>query len=224
MTAVGHLPNGSKGFDCNTRVSAQAAEKFRAAGYKFVVRYVRRALSVSKDITAGEMIDLLQAGLSVMLVQHVGLPGRWMPNRTLGSTYGQVAAEHAKKAGYPLGCTLWCDLEGVPRSSSSVDVIGYCNAWYDAVKAAGYFPGLYVGDSCGLSAKQLFHALKFQAYWAAYNLNRDQYPVVRGVQMQQGAYPKIGHRVDVPYEYDTNEIDADALGGSPFLCLPPFDV
>jgi hypothetical protein len=221
---MGKLPNGSRGFDCNNRVSYAQAQKFKAAGYSFAVRYVRRGLSASRDISPAEMVALLEAGLSIMLVQHVALPG-WRPTATLGATYGATAEEEAQKAGYPLGCTLWCDLEGVASSSAAIDVKAYCNAWYDKVKAAGYIPGLYVGDSPGLNAKQLYYLLRFQAYWRAYNLNADQVPVVRGVQMRQYPYPKPERRVKgISFEYDENVIQADKLGGSPVLCVPPFDV
>jgi hypothetical protein len=53
--------------------------------------------------------------------------------------------------------SVWCD----PQAE---DVIDYCEAWYEAVRAAGYLPGLYVGACALLTGKQLYN-LSFQHYW-----------------------------------------------------------
>lgn len=221
---IGPLPDGTPGFDCNAKVPLSLAKRFYDHGYRFAVRYVRRDLAHHYDISAPEIVDLLKAGLGVMLVQHVAPPG-WHPAKALGSAYGAIAADHAAEVGYPRGCTLWCDLEGVDPRTTPLDVIQFCNAWYEKVQAAGFVPGLYVGDSCRLSAIQLYRDLKFKAYWSAYNLNADNVPAKRGVQMKQKAYPHPGSRVPgVPFEYDVDIIRSDALGGSPVLCLPLFDL
>jgi hypothetical protein len=125
-----------------------------------------------------------------MVVQHVAMPG-WHPTGSLGASYGAIAAEESRMVGVPQGVAVWCDLEGVARRdehgdrTDPRDVISFCNEWHDAVKLAGYDPGLYVGDSCILNAHQLYYNLKFRRYWSAYNLNRDQFPEVRGVCMWQ---------------------------------------
>jgi hypothetical protein len=217
---VGFLPPGSKGFDANTPVSPEMARRFVAAGFTFAVRYVRRAAQNPRDVTTGELVGLLEAGLGLMLVQHVALPD-WRPGATLGTAYGETAAREARGVGLVKGVTLWCDLEGVAAESHPSDVIGYCNAWYDQVYAAGYQPGLYVGDACGLTATQLYRNLRFKRYWSAYNLNRDVYPAIRGVQMRQKPYPAPAARVPgVPFEYDVDVIQADHFGDVPTLLLP----
>ena len=43
-------------------------------------------------------------------------------------------------------------------------MIDYCEAWYEAVSAAGYIPGLYVGAEGLLNGRQLYD-LSFQHYW-----------------------------------------------------------
>jgi hypothetical protein len=220
MTApsIGTLPDGTRGFDANGRISLAKARAFHAAGFRFAVRYVRRAQAHSYDITTGELVDLLAGGLGVMLVQHVAPPG-WRPTAKLGHDYGTVAANEALAAGYPAGCTLWCDLEGVGLGVLPADVIGFCNAWYDAAKLAGYSPGLYVGDAPGLSARDLYYRLKFARFWGAYNLNADQVPLVRGLQMKQ-TVASAALKVGVPFEFDVDTIRADAKGSSPTLVLP----
>lgn len=219
-TSVGYLPPGSKGFDCNARVTPAVAGKFRDAGYRFVMRYVRRAQQNSFDLTAGEVLGILDAGIGVGIVQHVGKPG-WMPTATLGAQYGEVAAMEAQAAGVPHGVTLWCDLEEVDPRADVRSVIGYCNAWYSRVLSIGYVPGLYVGYRSGLSAHDLYWKLRFALFWRAYNLDTDKVPLVRGVCMRQLPYPPPSNRVpDVPFQYDEDVIVGDQLGGSPKFLLP----
>jgi hypothetical protein len=90
------------------------------------------------------------------------------------------------------------------------DVVLYCNNWFDQVKAHGYDPGIYVGYGAGLTADWLYRKLRFSRYWAAYNLNKDSVPAVRGVQMKQGAYP--GPIPGIKYKFDTDVCRADLKG------------
>lgn len=215
---IGTLPDGTKGFDCNEPVSLSQARAFYGAGYRFVVRYVPRVTPKLHDITARELVNVLLGGLGVMIVQHVANPG-WKATHSLGTAYGNVAAEEAKRAGYPTGCVLWCDLEEV--TGSHAEVIDYCNAWYDQVTAHGFEAGLYVGYGAVLTAEELYRKLRFRRYWSAYNLNADRVPAVRGVQMRQKAYPPPSQRVPgIPFQYDENIIKADAFGDSPVMLLP----
>jgi hypothetical protein len=101
------------------------------------------------------------------------------------------------------------------------DVVAFCNNWSDAVRRAGFDPGLYVGYRCGLSADDLYRQLKFQRYWSAYNLDADSYPAKRGVQMRQYAAKSADHVPGVAFEFDVNIIGRDAMGGTPALMLPP---
>jgi hypothetical protein len=239
---VGTLPSGSRGFDANTRVSAASARAFWDAGYRFAVRYVRRSAPHAYDLSVAELVDLLKSGLGVMVVQHVAAEG-WHPDQQLGESYGAVAAEEARAVGIPRGVMIWCDLEGVSRQSTPASVIQFCNAWYDAVRLAGFDAGLYVGYGCRLTAQQLYWKLKFRRFWSAYNLDADQVPAVRGVCMVQGAYPPVltdeeyqeklrrahglpasqqPHRrvPGVTFEYDTDVIEADHFNNLPTLLLP----
>ena len=205
-------PPGLKGFDANTPLSAGAAQAFRAAGYRFCVRYVGRTAMADHDLTAAEARTLLDAGLALMVVQHV-LPPHWSPSTALGAEYGTNAATFTRQLGVPAGITVWCDLEGVLPGTDTADVIGYCNAWHDAVTAAGYEPGLYVGYEPGLTAEELYGALRFQHYWGAYNLDGDRVPATRGLQLKQhrgtgGTIAGIGTD-----SYDDDETMTDALGG-----------
>jgi len=66
--------------------------------------------------------------------------------------------------GFPAGVSVWCDLEGVSRTSEEQDVIDYCEAWYEALVGTGYSPGLYVGPDSVLTGPQLY-GLSFRHYW-----------------------------------------------------------
>lgn len=240
---IGTLPAGSRGFDANTRITVPQARAFRGAGYKFAIRYVRRSTRHDYDITASELVGLLNAGLAVMIVQHVAAEG-WSPTGELGAAYGAIAAQEAAAAGYPRRCTVWCDLEGTNPLAKVADVIAFCNAWFDKVREAGFDAGLYVGYGAGLNADQLYYKLKFRRYWSAYNLNADSVPSVRGVCMEQLAYPpqtasdrtvqkymakyQLSHfdavslatRVPgIPFEYDTDIITGDHFNNLPTLLL-----
>ncbi|MES2179250.1 MAG: glycoside hydrolase domain-containing protein [Gemmatimonadota bacterium] len=222
MSALtGQLAAENRGFDCNQSLTADAAARFAAAGYRFVIRYVRRTTAHPFDISADELQTLHAAGLAVMLVQHVAAPG-WEPTAALGSEYGATAAAEAAAAGYPEGASLWCDLEGVATNAPAEDVVAFCNAWYDATNQAGFRPGLYVGDCCGLTPSQLYEELQFSSFWSAYNLNLDNFPAVRGVQMRQSAYPPPERRVEgISFEYDEDVLELDSKGDMCTLALPP---
>lgn len=220
--SVGSLPSGTRGFDTNTTVTpriAQAAVAHKTP-YEFVWRYVRRTAHHSYDITKQEIITCHSVGLGVGLVQHVADQG-WFPTAAVGTAYGSIAAAEASIAGYPPGCSLACDLEGVSSAASHSAVIDYLNAWHAEASASGYVPLLYVGDSCRLTAAELYFKLRFKAYWSAYNLNRDQYPAVRGVCMKQ----LVAHSNDLIPGLDNSNMDVDVLqvdhfGGLPVFYLP----
>lgn len=210
---------GVKGFDANTTITASIAQAFVAKGYEFCVRYVGRTQMASYDLTSSEAKTILAHGLALMVVQHVLNPG-WMPTQDLGATYGANAAKFSKQIGVPPGVSVWCDLESVSGDASAADVIAYCNAWYDAVAASGYTPGLYVGYQPGLTAQQLYSSLKFKSYWGAYNINSDEIPAVRGLQLKQkvGTGGTIGGLTTETYDDDVTL--TDNLGGNAMWLAP----
>ena len=101
-----------------------------------------------------------------------------------------------------------------PPGTDPEQIIRYANLWHEAVAAAGYLPGVYIGSGARLSAQQLYNRLRFTRYWAAFNLNADEFPVVRGVCMRQvRARPPAGVR----FQIDADVVQEDALGGLPVL-------
>jgi hypothetical protein len=200
------------GFDCNTTLTASLARAFYEQGYKFCFRYLSRETESAHDLTELEATDILNSGLAVMPVQHVRRQG-WAPDQNLGQQDGQNAAQNAQLVGFPAGVSVWCDLEGLNRAAQAQDVIDYCEAWYEALRAAGYVPGLYVGARALLTGQQLAD-LSFQHYWRS----QSRVPEIpnRGYQLVQ-LFPSIeinGVSVDIDIAQD------DKKGGqAPWLRL-----
>jgi hypothetical protein len=158
MTATAELARaGAKGIDCNTVLTSATCVALKNSGIEFVVRYAR-------DVKPDEFNAIIDAGLAVMGCGHVRYPP-WKPNAGMGALDGMNLANFAQRAGFATGTTLWCDIEGVSPECSSMDVIVYANAWFDAVSSANFQPGVYVGFQSILTASQWFHALKMTRYW-----------------------------------------------------------
>src|SRR5712691_3904473 len=75
---------GLLGFDANTALSLETAQKFFRDGYRFCVRYISRGQESEADLSAEEAADILNAGLALMPVQQVRAVG-WMPSEGLGA-------------------------------------------------------------------------------------------------------------------------------------------
>ncbi|HET9179982.1 MAG TPA: DUF1906 domain-containing protein [Terriglobia bacterium] len=196
---------GALGFDSNTVISSAVARQFVTKGFTFCVRYVSRGPEPEKDLSPAEAERILNAGLALMPVQHVRKPG-WLPSAELGTKDGQYAASNTRDVGFPKGVNVWCDLEGIAPGTPADIVAAYCNAWFDAVTAAGYVPGIYVGSQCILNEQQLYQ-LKFQHYW------RSQSNVPnsgkRGYQMIQLFPPVRINGVDVDIDVTQEDYKGD---------------
>ena len=190
------------GFDVNQVLTADQALGFKKAGYNFCVRYVPRTAALApNNLTNAEAHDILAAGLALMPVQHVSLPG-WKPNTNLGTMYGNFAATWCSQTvQLPKGMNVWCDLEGVAGGTAAQDVIAYCQAWYNAVHTAGYVPGIYVGYDTGLTPDQLYNDISFQHYWRAYN---GPQVTTRGFQLLQKTQLTLN---GVTFDPDITQLD-----------------
>jgi hypothetical protein len=95
----------------------------------------------------------------------------------------------------------------VNGSAQANDVIHYCEAWYEAVSAAGYIPGLYVGSEALLNGRQLYD-LPFQHYWRS----QSQVPDIphRGYQVVQLSPPIQLNGVRIDFDVAVN----DGQGGA----------
>jgi hypothetical protein len=204
-----------RGFDCNFSLTRPQARAFKNFGYTFACRYLRRGELHPYDLSTAEVENILGEGLALVPVQHVESARSWVPSDEKGRRYGAAAVEHARQLGLPSGSQLWCDLEGVAEDTDHASVISYCNEWHDAVCMAGFQAGLYVGWHCGLTPDELYSRLRFNAYWAAYNLNMDEWPSKRGVQMRQWVKKDRDVPNGITFSFDVNTIRIDKLGGVP---------
>jgi hypothetical protein len=193
---------GLLGFDADTVISAAAAQQFKQNGYSFCARYLSLGNGQNAgDLSNAEATSIINAGLALIAVQHVRAEG-WVPAAALGSTYGNNAASNAASVGLPKGMNIWCDLEGIATGTAAQNVIDYCQAWYAAVNAAGYVPGLYVGANCILTGAQLYD-LSFQHYWKSLST----VPEIpnRGYQLVQKWFPQAEFGIGI--DQDTTQTD-----------------
>ena len=214
------VPDGARGFDVNRTLTAANARAFAKAGYTFALRYIPRAPERASDLSRKEIETLFLAGLAVMPVQHVESDSSWTPTDDKARAYGEKALAACVGLKIPAGVSVWLDLEGVATDVGAEQIVRYCNGWYEIVKGGGYLPGLYVGWHAGLTPDQLYWELHFSRYWAAFNLNRDQYPAVRGVCMKQHAAKKSDYPPKITFEIDTDTVALDEKGGLP-VCYAP---
>jgi len=194
---------GLRGFDANTIITAGVAQQFFSQGFSFCLRYISRGSEASKDLSAAEASAILSSGLALMPVQHVAAAG-WTPSGSLGRQNGTHAAANATLVGFPPGVNVWCDLEGVNSATPAQAVIEYCQAWFDAVSAEGFVPGLYVGADAILTGQQLFD-LRFQHYWKS--LSKVPDIPIRGYQLVQhfASAPVNGISIDLNITQNDNQ-------------------
>lgn len=124
------------------------ARALKASGVDFFVGYLGR-------MNPERLGFILDAGLAFMPV-------------TVANTYDGVrSALQAKALGLPAGCTVWLDLEGkTAYETPPSQLIAKINTWADAIKAAKYEPGLYVGSPQPLTGEELWK-LNVVRYWKA---------------------------------------------------------
>lgn len=203
-------PEGSKFFDCDTPVRGVQLTAFKNQGFTGAARYLSRDTDPTPgDLSTLEAQAILGAGLAIVPVQHVPAAG-WMPTAAKGADYGRAAVWNASSVGCPAGVCVWLDLESVSPDATPADVIAYCEAWFQAVSAALFVPGLYVGVSPGLDATDLYEMLSVKHYWHAESRSAPV-PAVRGVQIVQ----RIANQTLAGVGYDSNLVQKDGLGDLP---------
>jgi hypothetical protein len=211
---IQHAAPGLWGFDVDSALNAEQCVTLKES-YDFCLRYFPRTPEANvgaSNLTQAEGEIILNAGLSLMCVQHVS-NDNWSPTSDLGAQYGAYGARYLQEVvGAPPGFCAFLDLEMVNPSSSSEDIIGYCKAWFSAISGAGYVASLYVGYQSGLTPQQLYD-LPFLHYWSAYN-NDTQVPN-RGFQMLQKTQKAVAG-----LEIDPNLTQADYMGDGVIFLSP----
>lgn len=133
------------------------AQALKARGVSCVVGY----LGV---INAARVAAILEAGLAFMPV-------------TLAGEYEDGPDDEVlqlKALGIPRGATVWLDLEGMKAfKSPPAEFAAKINRWADAIAAAGFQPGLYVGVPQPFTSAELY-ALHVVRYWHGQGSVRDR--------------------------------------------------
>ena len=179
------------------------------------MRYVPRTsvtdpTNPSGNITRDEAEIILNAGLALMIVQHVP-SSPWDPTGQLGMNYGNYAVLNCTAIGLPYGVNVFLDLEGVRAGTNAENVLDYAGTWAQAVADGGYVPGIYIGASCGLSASQIV-TLPFKQFWRSGSSSTPQIGAP-GYSMQQTISASL---VLSGVAYDSDLITTDQNGGTPY--------
>lgn len=114
-----------------------------------LIRYVSLGNPAPSDITIEERDEIFAAGCpAILLVQHVEYPS-WKDDNTVGAQHGAAAARNAAAVGYPRGCHLPLDIEGLGvAGAAAYDYVAYAT---DPIHAAGFVPLIYDGYDDGLA-------------------------------------------------------------------------
>lgn len=195
--------------DTNARLTTEVCAALVRAGYVGVFRYVPLPRnSALGDISSDEAQAITTAGLQLGLVQHPRSPANNVIAQHSGLQDGMAASDAARATGYPPGCHLFLDIEGVTGNATQVAL--YCNGWSTQVAADGYGCGLYVGYSAILTADQLYQLPRFNRYW------KDAGPravSTRGFCIEQHS----GEVVIAGVKFDVDTVEADQLGDLPMV-------
>lgn len=200
------------GIDTAARLDAKHCALLKSDGVTFVVRYLSLHAPSVLDLTKGERDAILNAGLGLMVVQHVRFEG-WSPTAELGAEDAAAAIHHARELELPNGSVLWCDLEGMNAASTNEDAIAYENAWSRAVLLAHYDPGVYIGAGVPLTSLELFKRFVARRYWRSQSNVPDV--ASRGYQMVQ-LFPSIT-MAGIPV--DVNFAQSDHKGSRPTMIV-----
>ena len=192
--------------DTAAKLTEVVIAQVAGAGYRGIARYVPLPGNSAKaDIDAVELRAILDAGLALLLVQHVRRPG-WNPGKCSGENDALAGIKAAREAGYLEGAHIFIDLEGV--EGSAVATRAFAEEWAATVVQAGYRAGCYVGYGVPLSASQLYDLHSIDSYWS------DAGPrtvATRGFAIKQR---QPGIRIG-GVGFDVDVVQPDRLGDTP---------
>jgi hypothetical protein len=189
-------PYPSLGIDCITVLDGTSCAALKAARISWVVRYL-------DTLTPTELAAILDSGLGVSFCSYAPVGG-WMPSIGRAEVSGRQALDRLQALKIPSGVVEWTDLEGVSSGAMPADIEAWGNTRAGVTAAAGYIPGLYVGEGGGLTGEELY-GLAFRRYWRS--LSDVPAPAPRGfcICQQYAAAPFVlgGVQVDVDsVQYD----------------------
>jgi hypothetical protein len=191
---IAPVPVGSIGFDCVTTLDSTSAARMKGVGFDFAVRYLG-------GVSVSEMGDILGAGLGLELVTYSRAPG-WTPSAALGSQDGAQDVAQLHALGVGAGMVVWIDLEGSGGDMSATTE--WINARSQALVAAGYIAGVYVGSGCVLDGAQLYALPHVSRYWRAFN---EGIPVPSCGFCQMQLYPPDQTVEGIEIDHDATQQD-----------------
>lgn len=217
-------------YDTPSKLKPLACQLLRRAGCVGVVRYVARWLTDPDSerpayqnwfyvLSRREVGIILASGLELSVVQAAKTTGKPYLNYGYGLDLGRKAAGNCLRLGLPPGITVWWDAEWTDGPSVS-QVLACGTGWAQAVAAAGYRPGVYVGYD-GVSGPQWYTLARVYHYWGSAMQVQSPQPSLarhkghnqRGWQLRQG----LEQRLPVPgypggLDVDPNLASSDDRG------------
>ncbi len=211
---------GASGVYVDSKLDGATAQAFADQGYAFVLRKLSWSAPAPADgFSRLEANDIVQAGLALMPVQAIP-PEAWLAagaaSAELGARDGKRAAALARWIGFPAGVSVWLQLGPYGKDATPQAMIDYCNAWHDAVAAAGYTPGLGQEDGRLPGDMAQYASLRFEQYWGGGACLRG------GPRSGACMLPAIdGAGVLAGVAYRWQFIEADRNGNTPLWLAPP---
>jgi hypothetical protein len=224
MTLVAATARPGNWLDTDAPLSDAVLAEVASHGYEGIFRYVPLPRNSSiLDISPGELARIcatvcpdgkkLQCGL----IQHPRSPANNKLTQHDPGIDALTAADAALAAGYPAGCHLALDFEGllgtegVPFTSNTTQVCGQWAAdWQAVILEAGLRAMLYVGYDVPLDPTDLYRLPGFDSYWSDGGHRK---VATRGCALMQGP-PVTIHGVG----FDRNVMAPDLLGELPWVC------
>ena len=198
-------------FDTDAIPSHEQLLALWQAGYRAVAGYLPLP-GGHADWSRAHFEDCLAIGYQVWLVQHVR-EEKWNVVRDLsGSVDALSACTAAMSIGYPKGCHIYQDLEGIIGSRD--ETIKFATDFASTVVLSGYKAGLYHGYGVPVDSLALYDLRFVNTYWTD-AANR---PIAhRGNAIVQKPTITVAG-----VEIDPDEINPDHLGEVPiFATMAP---
>ena len=120
--------------DYASRSTSSFLTMLKGRGYDTVLRYVNGTQTHWKVLTVAERELIWSMGMSIMLVweTHAGRP---LLGASAGRIDGKLAAQDAKRLGYPVSCVMWVAFDIDVKDSNRSVCVAYWHAFRAAYKA-----------------------------------------------------------------------------------------
>ncbi len=201
---------GLKGFDSlNVETPAQIA-CLSAAGYSFDL------VNVATTGWAAEYQAAAAGGMDILPFQGYYQPS-W-PSAANGTVRANQAITSAQGVGYPRGSQIFLNLENNTNSTAAT-AIQWVTNWANAIRAAGYTPGVYVGEPQILSAAQV-SALPVSVFWRSASSQAPQAAAGFVVRQTAVSQPACGITGGIDIDVTSQDVHGAQAKGVGFPATP----